>query len=218
MNYLAHFHLARAEDDWLVGALLGDYVKGPLRGELPAGWEQGIRLHRRIDALSDTHPLRAQLSAALPAEYRRYSGILLDVCCDHWLSRNWTTFHAEPLPQFAARVYRLLTDHHGQLPAAAQGFAKRLCEYDLLCGYGDWEAVPATLARISTRLTRTNPLAAAGAVLQPIAAALEPSFPGFYTHMQQHIAAAPSGLIPDNLSAGALISGPLTSGPFTSGQ
>lgn len=194
MNYLAHFHLARADDDWLIGALLGDFVKGPLRGELPAGWEQGIRLHRRIDALSDNHPLRTQLNAALPAEYRRYSGIVLDVCCDHWLSRSWATFHAEPLPQFAESVYRLLTDHHAQLPAAAQRFARRLCEYDLLCGYADWEAVPATLARISTRLTRANPLATAGVVLKPIAAALEPDFPEFYMRLQRQIGSEPNDL------------------------
>ena len=55
MNYLAHFHLAarlaseRGEegDGLLIGALLGDYVKGPLRGDYPDDWEEGIRLHRR---------------------------------------------------------------------------------------------------------------------------------------------------------------------------
>ena len=52
MNYLAHSHLAarlaseRGEegDGLLIGALLGDHVKGPLRGEYPDDVEEGIRL------------------------------------------------------------------------------------------------------------------------------------------------------------------------------
>mgnify|MGYP003629303282 FL=1 len=68
MNYLAHFHLAQQlasrcglderdamQQGLLIGGLLGDFVKGPLRGNYPATWEVGIRLHRRIDALTDSH-------------------------------------------------------------------------------------------------------------------------------------------------------------------
>ncbi len=37
MNHLAHFALAGEEEALVIGALLGDYVKGPLAGRLPAG-------------------------------------------------------------------------------------------------------------------------------------------------------------------------------------
>ena len=37
MNHLAHFALAQASDDLMLGGFLGDFVKGPLRGERPAG-------------------------------------------------------------------------------------------------------------------------------------------------------------------------------------
>ena len=190
MNYLAHFHLARADDDWLVGALLGDYVKGPLRGELPAGWEQGIRLHRRIDALSDTHPLRAQLASGLPPPWRRYAGIVLDVCCDHWLSVQWAAWNAQPLPAFAARVYRVLADNQTALPGNAQRFAQRLREYDMLNSYQDWSAVPATLQRIGTRLRgrlvdADNPLLTASAELTAAAAGLGGDFEEFYADLHR---------------------------------
>jgi acyl carrier protein phosphodiesterase len=184
VNYLAHFHLARAHNDWLVGALLGDYVKGPLRGELPAGWEEGIRLHRKIDAISDRHPLRAQLASALPPEWRRYAGIVLDVCCDHWLSQQWETWHAQPLPQFAAEVYRVLQHHHSALPAPSQRFAQRLRDYDLLNAYHDIDAVPATLRRIGARLRHDNPLLNASTDLVATAAPLDVLFAGFYRDLQ----------------------------------
>lgn len=189
MNYLAHFHLARAHDDWLVGALLGDYVKGPLRGELPAGWEEGIRLHRKIDAISDRHPLRAQLAATLPPEWRRYAGIVLDVCCDHWLSQQWRQWHAQPLSQFADEVYGVLQRHQHELPASSQRFAQRLRDYDMLNAYHDIDAVPATLQRIGTRLRRDNPLVSNSAELVTAAAPLAVSFSGFYQDLQGELAA-----------------------------
>lgn len=165
MNYLAHFHLAAAHDDWLVGALLGDFVKGPLRGEWPDGWERGIRLHRLIDGHSDRQPWRQQLTRELPGEFRRYGGILLDVYADHWLSRHWQTYAETPLTEFNQRVYGLLGRHRTVLPAAARHFSERLIEHDLLGSYGEWKMVPAVLARVSTRLRRANPLAEAGPML-----------------------------------------------------
>lgn len=183
MNYLAHFHLAQADDDWIVGALLGDFVKGPLRGSWPAGWEQGVRLHRRIDARSDSHPLRRTAAETLPPHYRRYAGIVLDVCCDHWLSRQWRLFHPEPLPQFAARVYAVLQRHRGQLPEPAARMAARLIEHDVLGIFGRWDTVAATLERVGHRLRRANPLADAGTELQPLLPALEAHFAAFYSDL-----------------------------------
>ena len=185
MNYLAHFHLARADDDSIVGALLGDFIKGPLRGEWPAGWEAGMRLHRRIDALSDRHPLRRRSARLLPAIYRRYAGIVLDVCCDHWLSRHWTRFEDETLADFSARVYALLQRHRAELPAPAARMADRLIEHDVLQIFKRWDTVPATLARIGTRLRRDNPLASVGAELGPLLPALEEHFLEFYPDLMR---------------------------------
>lgn len=166
MNYLAHFHLAQRRDAWIVGGLLGEYVKGPLRGEWPAGWEQGMLLHRRIDAFSDQHESRLRFAEAVPAEYRRYAGIVFDICCDHLLSLHWERFEREPLPAFAARVYDLLERHEGQLTPPAARMARRLIEYDVLCIYDDWNTVSGSLERIGERLSRDNPLGRAGIELR----------------------------------------------------
>lgn len=183
MNYLAHFHLARADDDWIVGALLGDFIKGPLRGAWPPGWEDGMRLHRRIDAISDSHPLRQRYARELTPEYRRYAGIMLDVCCDYLLSRHWHEFHDEPLPVFARRVYAVLARHQAELPAPAQRMAQRLIEYDVLGIFGRWNTVTATLERIGTRLRRSNPLATAGGELERHLPQLEQDFLVFYPEL-----------------------------------
>lgn len=162
MNYLAHFHLAQDSDAGLLGALLGEYVKGPLQGAWPEDWEQGIRLHRRIDAISDRDSSRLRFAQALPAEYRRYAGIVFDVYCDHLLSLHWQRFESQPLPVFAARVYALLERHMAQFPPPAARMARRLIEYDVLCIYHEWNTVSGALERIGERFTRANPLARAG--------------------------------------------------------
>lgn len=192
MNYLAHFHLAKAEDDCIVGALLGDFIKGPLRGDWPAGWETGIRLHRRVDALSDAHPLRRRFAQELPPEFRRYAGIMLDVCCDYLLSRHWARFNDESLPQFAARVYALLEKHQAELPEPAARMARRLIDYDVLTVFYRWNSVPATLERIGTRLRRDNPLGRSGPQLEARLPRLHEDFLLFYPDLLAQIG-SPAG-------------------------
>jgi acyl carrier protein phosphodiesterase len=187
VNYLAHFHLAQDNDAWIIGALLGEYVKGPLQGAWPADWEQGIRLHRQIDAFSDQHPTRLEFARLVPSEYRRYAGIVLDIYCDHLLSLHWERFQQEALPQFAARVYALLQRKMAYLTPAAARMAQRLIDYDVLCIYHEWSTVTGALERIGERLTRTNPLSRAGSELSDYLPQAEQLFLEFYPALQQQI-------------------------------
>ncbi len=183
MNYLAHFHLAGDQPGLIVGALLGDYVKGPLRGAYPADWERGIRLHRRIDALTDNHPLVSQRLAALPAGYRRYGGIMLDVCFDHCLSRHWSDFHPQPLSDFSAGIFAQLAPHLEALPPGATRQARRLQQFEVLENMERWRTVENMLARIGQRLKRDNPLGSSATVLAEQYADIERTFLALYPEL-----------------------------------
>lgn len=189
MNHLAHFHLAAPQPEWMVGALLGDFVKGPLRGEWPAGWEEGIRLHRRIDALSDTHPLRRALARSLDPALQRYAAILIDVYGDYWLTRHWPDYSRQPLAAFNATVYALLRQQGARLPSAARPFCQRLIAHDLLGIYGDWSAVEGTLKRIGQRLRHPNPLAEAAPQLWQLRAELDHCCEAHYRDLLAAVAA-----------------------------
>jgi acyl carrier protein phosphodiesterase len=180
VNYLAHFHLAQHSDAWMVGALLGEYVKGPLQSAWPVDWEQGIRLHRQIDAFSDQHPTRLRFAQLVPSEYRRYAGIVLDVYCDHLLSLHWRRFQDEPLRQFAMRVYALLAREMAHLSPPAARMAQRLIDHDVLCIYHDWNTVSGALTRIGERFVRANPLSRAGSELLCYLPQAEQIFLEFY--------------------------------------
>ena len=170
MNYLAHFHLAShaaAEDDpkpLIIGALLGDFVKGPLRGEWQE-WEAGIALHRRIDAVTDNHSEVSALLDTLPRSHRRYGGIMLDVCFDYCLSRHWGNFHESPLPHFCDEIYRHLEAEHAAMPTKARLQAQRLQQYNVLGSMDNWQTVTNMLARIGQRLRRDNPLDSSAGLL-----------------------------------------------------
>lgn len=164
MNFLAHFHLAtqaRGADkgELLAGALMGDFVKGPLNGQLPPGIEYGVRLHRQIDHICDSHLQQRHVHRHFPPEWRRYLGIMLDLYFDKLLSQQWSLYHDTSLADFARstleelRAYQHLFD-----PRAAQFFA-RLDTHRLLEHYQDDDILESILLRIGQRFGDASPLA-----------------------------------------------------------
>ena len=57
MNFLAHLHLASLANSSFLGNLMADFVRGTPEEQYSAPVAAGIRLHRRIDTLTDSHPL-----------------------------------------------------------------------------------------------------------------------------------------------------------------
>ena len=154
MNYLAHIYLSGNDPQIRVGGLLGDFVKGPLRGELPRHIELGISLHRAIDSWFDRQPEVINARRRFVAPHRRFAGITIDLCYDHLLARHWQRFHHQPLSQFSGDFYRQLQDHYQQLPPRAQRFADHAPRIKLLEGYAADHAIEQALERISLRLSR----------------------------------------------------------------
>jgi acyl carrier protein phosphodiesterase len=143
-----------------------------------------VRLHRAIDAYTDGHPLIIQLRGAFPAGLRRYAGILLDLCFDHYLCRHWERFSGIPQEQFNSAVYRLLHRHRPHLSPAARAMLTRMMEHDLLGRYREWETVVRSAERIGARFRRGNPLVNVDPSLAPIRGELEWTFLAFYPDLQ----------------------------------
>ncbi len=184
MNFLAHFQLAWPDEGLVAGGLEGDYYKGPLRGDLPAGIERGVRLHRAIDAFTDSHEVVAQLRRDFPPGLRRYAGILIDLSFDHFLSKHWGRYSGMPLQDFNSGVYRVLQDHAGHLSPGSRRMLARLVEYDILGLYGDWDTVGASAARIGQRFRGHNPLADVDRQLAGSRDMLEQGFLDFFPQLQ----------------------------------
>ncbi|MGX5728835.1 acyl carrier protein phosphodiesterase [Metapseudomonas otitidis] len=189
MNYLAHLHLGGPAPHQLLGSLYGDFVKGPLDGRWPRAIEAGIRLHRRIDLFTDTHPLMRDARALFPAARRRVSGILLDLFFDHCLARDWADYAEVPLPTFTGQVYRVLADQ-AALPGALARIAPRMAEQDWLGSYREFDTLAAVVGGMSRRLSRPELLAGGFDELAERYQPLSDHFRRFYPELQRFAAQA----------------------------
>ena len=165
MNFLMHAWLAGDASADRVGGLIGDFVKGPLPGNLAPDLAAGVALHRRIDSFAETHPAFRASRARVSAERRRVAGIMVDLFYDHFMAIHWSRFHAVPLSAYVAGLYRLLADEPC-LPERFREFLPRMREEDWLSGYRSVERIAGALDRMAEhRLRQPNRLAGAGAEL-----------------------------------------------------
>jgi acyl carrier protein phosphodiesterase len=153
MNYLAHLFLAGDGDNARLGSVLGDFVKGDPTGRFDVGVCEGILLHRRIDRYTDAHRVTGQSRARFSKKRRRFSGVIVDVCCDHFLSRHWHRFSRRDRTLFIKDAYDLLLRHRGLLPRRLVRILPMMIQEDWLGGYLHLDKVGVTLDRIAGRLT-----------------------------------------------------------------
>jgi len=192
MNHLAHYVLAPADDAARMGTLLGDFARGNDLSAWSAPVESAIRLHRRVDSLTDTHPLVAEVKALTPPHLRRYAGILMDVFFDHVLIKQWPHWRTEPLEAFCAGVYAGLERSASALPPPAQGLALRMGRYDMLRNCASYDGVVHVLGRIATRLSRPVALAEGAVMLEQHGPRIEAAFEQFFPQLVSMAAQWPS--------------------------
>jgi len=158
MNYLAHLYLPGNHEELLIGGFLGDFVKGPLKGDYPEKIEKGIELHRRIDSWSDQHPSVKQIRYLLPDQFGRYAAIIADMLCDHVLASEWNHFASVPLQNFCKERLHILESNSEHLSDHAQQVLYRIKSGSWLTRYANLEYSLGALSRIGQRLSRENPL------------------------------------------------------------
>lgn len=116
MNFLAHAYLSFSNPQILVGNMISDFVKGKAKFSYASQIQQGIALHRAIDDFTDFHPVTAQAKEFFRADYRLYSGPIVDIVYDHFLAADNSIFTEDELLQFSQEVYAILEQHATELP------------------------------------------------------------------------------------------------------
>ncbi len=184
MNYLAHLHLAFRAKSSLLGNMMADYVKGAPSSDYSQAVIEGIRMHRRIDVLTDTHPLVKQARLLFPDEYRRVSPITLDVFWDHFLSLNWSTFEPNiPLAKFVTNVRNIIEPDLWQTPEKFQELNEYLWPQSWLIRYADKAYIAQTLKGMARRRPRLSALAGSYIVLETHYDELSKIFWQFYPQL-----------------------------------
>lgn len=208
MNFLAHCALAHdyahhwryspnERNGLLAGAIYGDFIKGRVPATWPRALQQGARLHRKIDALSnrDAH-IRTSCERFAP-ELRRIAPILVDIVADAHLTRHWHDYYDEPLSSFTRNVYASIDATADSMPAKAQRFVGYMIDSDLLAHYDEWHhidnAVDSVIRRLPKRLALQAPQLYAA--MREVMPQTEADFRAYYAKLQRDI----RGIAPQDL-------------------
>jgi acyl carrier protein phosphodiesterase len=152
MNFLAHLYLSGDRSRVMVGNFIGDFVKGRnLSGRYEPDVVVGIELHRAIDHFTDTHEIVHQSKKRLAGKYRHYSGVIVDVFYDHFLSSNWSNYHHEPIEVFAQEAYKLLLNNEAILPGDLKVMLSYMIRQNWLVAYGGIDGIQKALSGIARR-------------------------------------------------------------------
>lgn len=180
MNHLAHLLLADLGGESLPGVLMGDFVKGRLGERYDGDLARGILLHRRTDSFMDGHPRVAASRRLFSRRSRRYAGIILDVCYDHFLLRYWRRYSSAEPATFTRGAYAALERERLRMPPPLQHALPRMIARDWLHSCETLEGVGVTLARVVSRLSRPVAVTAAMGEVQQHYATLEDDFLAFF--------------------------------------
>lgn len=167
MNFLAHAFLAGDDEDWIIGQASGDFVNKAGMESLPERIRAGVRMHQRLDAFADYHPIGLRSRRRLEAPFRRWGGVLLDMYGDHFLAREWDFFRPDvSLDEFTAGFYACLKKREADLPEGLRRVLPSMIGRDWLGSYRSIEGIERAMAGIARRARAGNPLARGGEPLR----------------------------------------------------
>ncbi|MDG1165917.1 MAG: ACP phosphodiesterase [Porticoccaceae bacterium] len=187
MNYLAHIALAGDNPEHQVGGLLGDFVRGPLRGQYSPAIQAGIYAHRKLDHYVDQQPEIRLFLQRFESPMRRYAGIVADVFYDHLLACDWHQYYQQPLDGFCQDFYRHLGNFGHDLPPRAQMFLERAPSIGWLEGYAEADHLPMILQRTGQRLRRPVALEEALPIIEQHKSAIAEEFHQLYPRLQTFV-------------------------------
>jgi acyl carrier protein phosphodiesterase len=152
MNFLAHAYLSGEKPSILAGNMIADFVKGKQALKVfDAEIVKGIELHRLIDEFTDSNKIVAESKARLRPKYRHYAGVIVDVFYDHFLAKNWSQYHSQPLEFFAAQVYKTMEAFYTISPGGFQYMFPYMVKGNWLLNYAKLEGIDRALTGMSRR-------------------------------------------------------------------
>lgn len=151
MNYLAHIYLSGNNEKLMIGNFIADSIKGTEWKKYDIEIQEGIKLHRAIDHFTDTHEIVKESKKRLWENYRHYSAVIVDIFYDHFLAKNWRTYHHLDLKLYADKTYSTLNLHSDQLPDKTKMFFDFMVKNNWLYNYQYIEGIKKVMQGMSRR-------------------------------------------------------------------
>lgn len=188
VNYLAHLYLSGNQTERMIGNFIADHVKGKMIDRFPEKVREGILLHRMIDQFTDSHPVVEESKIRLRPLFHKYSPVIVDVFYDHFLARDWDTYHHQPLDEFSNEVYSLMQRHNAILPERTKGMLEYMQRQNWLLNYRLTEGIHRALSGMSRRTTFESGMEKATGFLETHYESFEKEFAEFFNDMRKFVA------------------------------
>lgn len=89
--------------------MISDFVKGKKQYDYPQGVQAGMRLHRMIDAFTDSHASTREIKEFFRPHYRLYAGAFADIVYDYFLANDKNEFPQQgDLMQFSLASFDMM--------------------------------------------------------------------------------------------------------------
>ncbi len=195
MNFLCHSEIAfyvsrepqslrKQQTGILAGAVLGDFLKGTIKETWDPSLTTGIKLHRKIDALSNQNVIIQLACNRFPARMRRIAPILIDIVSDYFLAKDWKTYQEESLQAFSAKCYLALTSYENVSNQSFSNFLKYMKTKNLLANSDNWETIENTTLSVLKRLGKESELITILKAMELARPQLSNDFNAFYPHLR----------------------------------
>ena len=151
MNFLAHAFLSGDNPELLLGNFIADTVKGKQADLYTTEVAKGIKLHRLIDAYTDSHEIVAATKARLRPQYRKYAPVIADIYYDHFLASRFEHYADVTLSLYSEKVYSIVEASLHLLPERMKFIFDHMQRHNWLLGYAQLEGVGRALTGMSRR-------------------------------------------------------------------
>lgn len=152
MNYLAHSFLSNNNTDLIIGNFIADHIHGNNFENLSPGIIEGIKLHRKIDAFTDSHQKFKESKRFFYSGFEKYSGILVDIYFDHLLAKNYNNHTTVPLQEYCDNVYSIYSQNKNILPKSSQAFLNYVLQNNIYHAYSTTQGIEQVLFHLSHRI------------------------------------------------------------------
>jgi acyl carrier protein phosphodiesterase len=184
MNLLAHLHLSDHRPVAVAaGNLLADYLRRLNAAPPDADFAEGVRLHRAIDAYTDSHPVLRAARAGFAPPWRRLGGVIIDVACDYFLSRDWSRYSSVPLRAHVDARLAAIQRYLQAYPTPLRFLLDRARAEEWLLAYGTRDGLQLTFGRIARRSPAAAALRGAEREIERQQVMLQAAFDEFYPQL-----------------------------------
>lgn len=180
MNFLAHLHLSRHDDQLMLGNFIADAVKGSDWKYYEERVAEGILMHRKIDDFTDRHPVFSESVSLLRTHFGKFSGVVADIYYDHFLARHFLSHSEVSLVEFTSRVHLLLNASEHIMPPRSRLFLAYMRSKNIPLPYAELDGIHHVFLGMSRRARVPNNMQEGREILERYYNRLQDQFNRFY--------------------------------------